>query len=128
MNTNDDVLDVQHFAMAETYKWIDKANSLYSLNIAYPTVSFKLKGRFAGRAFGRDHLIKYNYRLLMENFTEFVTKTIPHETAHIVEFHMFGKMGHKANWKKIMNSFGIANPKRCHNYKTYSTRKRLTFN
>jgi SprT protein len=122
----EDRLDIRKFAIQTTHNFINKANSLYRIQLPYPEISFQLKGTYAGKAFGRRWLIKYNYPLLEENFEDFVNITVPHETAHLVEFKLFGKAGHKDNWKRIMKDFGIQNPKRCHNYKIIQKGRRRT--
>ena len=100
----------------ETYKWIDKGNELYSLNLGYPTITMNLKGKSAGMTIPNEWHIKYNDRILFENKKAFIANTPAHEVAHLFEWKLYGKCGHKKNWKDIMHRFGFENPCRCHNY------------
>lgn len=99
----------------ETYGYMDLGNSLYNLVLSEPEITFDLTGQFAGRAFGNRWLIKYNYPLISQHMNDLSTITA-HEMAHLFEYKIFGKVGHKNNWKQIMQAFGISNPQRCHNF------------
>ena len=54
-------------AIELTAYWINHANNMYNLNLSYPYVSFKLKGRTAGKAFLMSNEVRYNPILLEEN-------------------------------------------------------------
>jgi len=110
---------LQEQAIEKSKYWIDFANDRYRLNITYPTISFKLKGRCAGKANYTKHLVKYNAVLLEENGDTFLERTVPHEIAHIVVRHKYGHYAtaHGYEWKSMMMAFGC-NPSRCHSYDT----------
>jgi SprT protein len=103
-------------AVNVTQDYINKANSLFNLNIKDIEILFNIRGETAGQTY--KNKIRYNKVLLKENYKHFIRETIPHETAHLIEFHLYGKAGHKENWKNIMKAFGFENPPRCHTYNT----------
>lgn len=101
--------------------------------IAAPRVRilFDLRGKTAGQvrlpARGQP-VIRYNAVLLAENGRRFLNRTVPHETAHVVAFWVFGSgiRPHGAEWKRVMELFG-ADTRRCHDYDTSrSATRRLT--
>ena len=109
--------DLQRQAVEKARYWIDFANDKYDLNIPYPNVSFKLRGKCAGKACYRDNEVRYNAVLLEENNDKFLNRTVPHEVAHIVTRHKYGRnaTAHGYEWKSVMRAFGLT-PTRCHSY------------
>jgi len=104
--------------------WIDIANDKYESSltnsiafnkIPYPYLSFKLKGRTAGKASYQKWTIKINLVLLKENWDDMINQTLPHEIAHLVAWHVYGQCikPHGREWKSIMRAFG-KKPSRCH--------------
>ena len=120
--------ELQIEAIARTKEWIDLANKDLGLNIPYPTVSFKLKGRCAGQARPMSNELRFNAVLLEENGNAFLKRTVPHEVAHIVARNKYGRVqSHGVEWKSVMRFFGLE-PTRCHTYDTSNSsvsRKRM---
>lgn len=99
----------------------------------FPTVSYDLKGTTAGTANYVSWHIRLNPVLLMENVEDFLTRTVPHEFAHLAcdqlypeahrpngaGFRMYGarqkREVHGPKWQSIMRVLG-ADPSRCHSY------------
>jgi SprT protein len=86
-----------------------------------PTISFKLKGKVAGKAYSKENLIKLNYEItnFSENTEEQLTDTLYHELGHIIANFLFkdGQFGvlrdkygrklkrlkpHGEQWKLVM--------------------------
>ena len=117
--------ELQKQAVEQTHFWIDFANEIYSMNMPYPTISFKLKGKTAGIAsfspMSNDTGVRYNSILLEENGNDFLKRTVPHEVAHLVVYArwMIERNGkptpHGYEWKRVMRDFGL-NSTRCHSY------------
>lgn len=87
----------------------------YEHNITWDT---SLKGKTAGTATyksNKNHRIRLNEQLLMDNFQFFIDDTIPHEIAHIVTFIVWDRKirPHGKEWKSVMENFGVT-PKRTH--------------
>lgn len=86
-----------------------------------PTVAFDLRGRAAGEASMKQtasglvlrHL-RINADLLQKNTAEVVEQTVPHEVAHLLTWHYFGKVDpHGDEWARVMRSLG-REPNRLH--------------
>lgn len=85
-----------------------------------PSIRFDLRGKSAGQVRsqdGRNCVIRYNPGLLERHPVDFLSRTVPHETAHVVAFSLFGArvQPHGREWQAIMGLFGVS-PERCHNY------------
>lgn len=87
-------------------------------------VVWKVKGRVAGYAEieGDRYTMNLNEYIYKNNPTALKSTTI-HEMAHLLTEHKYGTMDHGHRWKWMMNLMGVNEPKRCHNYKSKSTRK-----
>ena len=85
-------------------------------------IRFDLRGKSAGQArfpARGQPVIRYNPQLLVENGERFLSRTLPHEVAHIIAHRLFGQdiRPHGAEWQAIMQMFG-ADSNRCHDYDT----------
>jgi predicted SprT family Zn-dependent metalloprotease len=84
----------------------------------------------AGRAYGYNNslkkpLVKFSVPIIRDNGLEaFISRTVYHEVAHIVEHECFGTMGHGARFKHIQGVIFGKDNTRCHNYKVPPTKKR----
>ena len=93
-------------------------------------VKFDLSGKAAGMALfphRASPIIRYNVLLLAENREDFLRRTVPHEVAHVVARHLFGRRikPHGPEWRQVMVLFG-ADPSRCHDYDiSRASRRRL---
>jgi predicted SprT family Zn-dependent metalloprotease len=97
---------------------IEKAKTLYGVDISQTSIQFNLKGRVAGWAeykgsiFGEKKLtVRFNYDMLMRNDPEVLRNmledTVPHELAHLVCFlkPSLGK-NHDAGWQRVCIALG----------------------
>lgn len=92
-------------------------------------IRYDLKGRTAGWA-QYPRTIALNIDLLYTHTEEIINQTLPHEYAHLVEWHLarHHDTDHNAHgplWKFVMTKLGVP-PKRTHNMETTpqrSTRK-----
>lgn len=94
-----------------------EVNKMYFMKMAVPTVLFTKRGTGAGCARHSDHSVNYNAGLLVENFEQFKTRTIPHEVAHLAVRAKYGKnaKSHGYEWRLMMASLGC-DITRCHKY------------
>lgn len=94
-----------------------------------PSVFFTLKGTSAGRAFYMENTLDFNVVLAKDNWQDFVTNTVAHEVAHLINYQQFpgefftanGQrhtriMHHGKGWKHIMMSVFKLDASRCHSY------------
>lgn len=113
---------LERWALHETQRFIDLAETHFGTHITQPQVSFDLRGRAAGMVVfaerGTVH-IRYNRPILQENGEAFIRQTVPHEVAHLVARTLHGARikPHGREWQSIMRLFG-ANANRCHNFST----------
>jgi SprT protein len=85
-----------------------------------PVLRFDLRGQAAGQARwqnGRRPELRFNLALARRHAPAFVEDTVAHEVAHLVCFACFGRVRpHGPEWRHVMRRFGIAEPRRCHDY------------
>lgn len=112
--------ELKQRAMHRTLELLRVASHRFDIDIAEPTVRFDLRGKAAGQAHlspEATSLVRYNLRILLRYPEDFLAATVPHETAHLVAFRVFGHCirPHGDEWKAIMHLYG-AEPRRCHGY------------
>lgn len=94
-----------------------------------PTVNYKQRGTTAGSAYLKEWEIRLNPSLLIENTEQFIDEVVPHELAHLLVFHVFGRKGiapHGKEWKWMMQHVLEVTAKRTHNF-AVTTVKSKTF-
>lgn len=102
--------------------WVVKARLVFNQPLFMPTISFDLVGTSGGKAFFEKRHVQLNAVLLAENLETFKVRTIPHELAHLLVFHIHGfGGGHGEEWQAIMSKLGLV-PSRCHSYDVTNSR------
>ena len=103
---------------------IVQCQALVKTTMAYPTVSFDLRGATAGEAYPTKNHIRLNGQLLNENTDDFVQQTVAHEWAHLAAFNLYKHRirAHGPEWKSVMFKLGL-DPARCHTYQTQKARR-----
>ncbi|MEQ5317130.1 SprT family zinc-dependent metalloprotease [Providencia vermicola] len=94
-----------------------------------PAVNYKQRGTTAGSAYLKEWEIRLNATLLIENTEKFIDEVIPHELAHLLVYHVFGRKGvapHGKEWKWMMQHVLEVDAKRTHNF-AVATVKSKTF-
>jgi len=113
-----------------TVKTVKKAEKIYGKSFPMIPIDFDLKGKTAGMycwGFKRSYL-RFNLEIAKINKEGFDT-TVIHEVAHFIARALnMGKYikPHGIEWKNVMRSLGISNPKRCHSYSVASS-SRMTY-
>ena len=104
-------------AIADKLKYYEeRIYEEFSECIPVDLVKFKLKGAVAGKAYITDSIIDINADIFRENREEYLhRRTLGHEYAHIVNYHLLNGRGHDNNWHFVMKKLGL-NSSRCHNY------------
>jgi len=128
--------DLMREAEHRTEALLDQARRAFGVTVPAPQVRFDLRGQAAGqvrhvqvleqgRAQGRIWQIRYNAVLLQREPKAFLAQTVPHESAHLVAFALFGRSirPHGPEWQGIMRHFG-AEPRRCHDFQVADLRTR----
>lgn len=82
---------------------IHRAEVAFQRSFPIPAIGFKLRGKAAGKAFLQTNEIRLNPVLFEENYVEFINQVIPHEVAHLITYHQYGKVKpHGSEWQLIM--------------------------
>lgn len=82
-------------------------------------VLFDLKGATAGQAFRRTRKMRFNLALADRHPDQFLSRTVPHEMAHILQFmHYPESKPHGREWDYFCRVLTGATMPRCHNYDT----------
>jgi SprT protein len=115
--TTAELMDLRARVQARTTTLLREFGELTNAEVE---IRFDLRGKAAGqvriRGQGR-YLIRYNLELLKRGGQDFLEQTVPHEVAHVLACHRFGRniRPHGREWKAIMGQLG-AEPTRCHDY------------
>lgn len=105
-----------------TTKLLEKAARHFGFAPPTVRIRFDLRGKSAGQFRSRNagsFEIRYNAALLTRHGQDFLDRTVPHETAHLIALHLHGPRvrPHGREWQAIMHLFG-APSERCHSYDT----------
>lgn len=97
----------------------ETAKVKFGREFATPSFNFHVKGKVAGWAHYQANVMRFNRKLMLENWQDFIEDTVPHECAHLIAWQLKGRegVGHGFWWKHVMVSLGVE-PKRCHSYDT----------
>lgn len=105
----------------------------YRLNYM-PDIFYNVSGTTSGKASSEYNIIYFNPHILMANVDRFITRTVPHELAHIMTYeyyieslgyNQYNRNGsrkrsfvHGTGWKNVMSLFGVPSNEitRCHDY------------
>lgn len=108
--------------------YIELANEKLALKLKVPKVTFDIKGTTAGYAHCGKNWIQLNPTLLRENPEKFLTRTPPHEVAHLATHAKYGYgkevTAHGHHWRSVMWTLGL-DATRCHNYDTSNVPTKL---
>jgi len=108
------------------------AEAHYNRKFDFPSISYTVRGTTAGTATGSKQ-VNFNPVLLMENTDLFISRTVPHELAHCLDYVINPqnhtrtwsrrkRVVHGADWKRVMAVIGAADATRCHKYDTANAR------
>jgi SprT protein len=117
-------------ARSETRQFIKQGAAHFRIASPQVEILFNLRGKTAGQArFPRERnshpQIRYNLQLLADNGEQFLQRTVPHESAHVIAYQVYGTgiRPHGDEWRRIMALFG-ADASRCHSFETRHTTAR----
>lgn len=101
--------ELQYRAKAQIQRCIDKAERYFNRRFATPDLSFKLRGKVAGKAYLQLEEIRLNPVLFGENPQAFIDEVIPHEIAHLITHQVYGRVRpHGKEWQQVMTTvFGV---------------------
>ena len=124
--------EVKQKVTAKLQQCIQIAQEKYDVTFMFPSVVYRKRGTTAGTADYYKNQIDLNPVLLMDNIDAFLSRTVPHEMAHLItgivyphtNYASYGKKRspHGSEWKSVMRVLG-ADPSRCHNYDISTVKK-----
>lgn len=95
--------DLIHQLEKSLQRYITKAESLLSCRFPTPDILYNVRGKVAGKAYLSQWQIRLNPTLLAENQTAFIEQVLPHELAHLITYHQFGRVKpHGKEWQYVM--------------------------
>ncbi|WP_375752553.1 SprT family zinc-dependent metalloprotease [Vibrio sp. HN007] len=100
---------------------IHRAEIAFQRAFSQPEISFKLRGKAAGKAYLQTNQVRLNPVLFQENYQAFIDEVIPHEIAHLVTYQIFGKVRpHGHEWKMVMEKVFRIPAKTTHSFEVAS--------
>ena len=120
---------------AKVAECIEIAENFFGVSLEPIRIEFDLKGTCGGQYCApredRPERIRVNKTLAIENFSVYLSQTIPHEVAHYICRKVYGYTyrgkrvtSHGTYWKNIMTRVFGLKPERCHTYDTTNARVR----
>ena len=111
-----------------TWQYLRQAERFYRRRFELSEIRFDVRGKTAGyfkQLTNGLSLINYNNAILQANGHSFISRTVPHEVAHLVAHQMHGSVirPHGKEWKAVMQLFN-ADAARCHEYDVSQVRTR----
>lgn len=104
---------------ASVHHYVDMANEKLDAGLAYPEITYNVKGGVGGRAHGYRK-VDFNMGLIVDNMSEYLNHVVPHEVAHLVVEKKFGteykgwtrsgkprRASHGPKFQMVMRTFGI---------------------
>ncbi len=109
--------NIQQAIQQSLIKHLNKAERVFQYPFPLPEVQFTVRGKVAGKAYLNQWQIRLNPTLLIENTKEFVEQVVPHELAHLVVYHQFGRVKpHGKEWQYVMSKVFDLLPETRHSF------------
>ncbi|PHM74425.1 SprT family zinc-dependent metalloprotease [Xenorhabdus kozodoii] len=119
-------LPLQQAVMHTMQRRLTQASNFLQQRFPEPHITYQQRGTIAGSARLQDWEIRLNPVLLIENQQAFIDQVIPHELAHLLAYHQFGKVApHGKEWRFIMEMIFEVPANRTHQFSVNSVRSKI---
>jgi len=110
-------IELKSQLLAVVSQCYDTAERALDRKFPVPDVLFNQRGKIAGCALLQKNTLKFHPLLFKQNQSHFLTHVVPHEVAHLLVWHLYGKTApHGKEWQHIMVSVFNLPPHRTHQY------------
>lgn len=113
--------ELEYRAIKAIANAIQLAQKAFHRSFPTPILSFKLRGKAAGKAYLQLNEIRINPTLFIENQQAFLDEVIPHEVAHLITYQVYGRVKpHGKEWQGVMESVFQIPAKTTHSFEVIS--------
>jgi SprT protein len=111
--------EMKEYVIEKTILCINTAEEYFKKHIPIPRITFTLKGKVAGKFLYRPkkHLyeLQYNFDIMFNDLSTFLSDTVPHEVSHMLNTYLYKGRKHNDEWAAIMKQVYDTNPNIRHN-------------